>query len=129
MNILIAEDEFLITLTLKVQLEAMGHTVVGTSRDGEAAVALAKQLRPDLVLMDIGMPGMDGIAATAEIMAQAPVPIVMLTAHNDRQRVQQAMRAGAAAYLLKPISESQLKRAIGASVARFNEANTETPQD
>jgi len=121
MNILIAEDEFLITLTLKSQLEAMGHNVIGTSSDGEAAVALAKELRPDLVLMDIGMPKMDGIAATARIMAEAPVPVVVLAAYNDRRRVQDAMRAGAAAYVLKPVNEAQLKRAIGDSVARFKD--------
>jgi response regulator NasT len=121
MNILIAEDEFLITLTLKSQLEAMGHQVIATSSDGEAAVALAKELRPDLVLMDIGMPKLDGIAATARIMAEAPAPVVMLTAYNDRRRVQDAMRAGAAAYVLKPVNEAQLKRAIGDSVARFKQ--------
>jgi response regulator NasT len=121
MNILIAEDEFLITLTLKSQLEAMGHQVIGTSSDGEAAVALAKELRPDLVLMDIGMPKLDGIAATARIMAEAPAPVVMLTAYNDRRRVQDAMRAGAAAYVLKPVNEAQLKRAIADSVARFKQ--------
>jgi YesN/AraC family two-component response regulator len=112
MNILIAEDEFLITLTLKSQLEAMGHQVVGMPRDGEAAVTAARDLRPDLVLMDIGMPGLDGISATAKIMAEAPTPVIMLTAYNDRQRVQDAIRAGATAYLLKPVNETQLRRAL-----------------
>ena len=129
MNILIVEDEFLITLTLKSQLEALGHRVVGTSRDGQTAVSLAKDLRPDLVLMDIGMPGMDGIAATAKIMAETPMPVVMLTAYNDRQRVQEAMRAGATAYLLKPVNEGQLERAIGDTIARFENAHCEAPQD
>ena len=128
MNILIAEDEFLITLTLKAQLEAMGHKVIGTSRDGATAVALARELRPELVFMDIGMSGMDGIAATAQIMAEMPVPVVMLTAYNDRQRVQDAMRAGAAAYVLKPANEAQLRRAIRDSVARFKQANAESSQ-
>ncbi len=127
MKILIAEDEYLITLTLKAQLEAMGHAVVGTSRDGETALALAKELRPDLVLMDIGMPGMDGIAATARIMAEAPTPVVVLTAYNDRQRVQDAMHAGAAAYLLKPVNEAQLRRTLAESVARFRRARTQAP--
>lgn len=127
MNIVIAEDEYLITLTLKAQLEAMGHTVVGTSTGGDAAVTLAKQLRPDLILMDIGMPGMDGITATARIMSEAPVAIVILTAYNDRARVDGALRAGAAAYLLKPISDTQLKRAIDAAVERFGEAHGQSP--
>ena len=112
MNILIAEDEFLITLTLKSQLEAMGHRVIGMPRDGDAAVTATRDLRPDVVLMDIGMPGLDGISATAKIMAETPTPVIMLTAYNDRQRVQDAIRAGATAYLLKPVNESQLKRAI-----------------
>jgi response regulator NasT len=67
------------------------------------------------------MPKLDGIAATARIMAEAPAPVVMLTAYNDRRRVQDAMRAGAAAYVLKPVNEAQLKRAIGDSVARFKQ--------
>jgi len=120
-TILVAEDEFLITLALKAQLEAMGHRVVGTPRDGETAVALAKELRPDIVLMDIGMPVVDGIAATARIMAETPVPVIMLTAYNDRQRVQEAIRAGAAAYLLKPVNEAQLKRTIEDAIKRFQQ--------
>jgi response regulator NasT len=128
-NILIAEDEFLITLALKAQLEAMGHRVVGMPRDGEAAVALAKELKPDIVLMDIGMPLVDGIAATARIMAEAPAPVIMLTAYNDRQRVQDAIRAGAVAYLLKPVNESQLKRAIDDTVARFKHASAKPAKE
>ncbi|UCH33381.1 MAG: response regulator [Armatimonadota bacterium] len=127
MNILVAEDEFLITLTLKTQLEAMGHRVVGMPRDGEEAVALAKELRPDVVLMDIGMPGVDGIAATARIMSEAPVPVIMLTAYNDRRRVQEAIRAGAVAYLLKPVNETQLRQAIEETVTRFKQAQGESP--
>ena len=128
-NILIAEDEFLITLALKGQLEAMGHNVVGMPRDGEAAVALTKELKPDIVLMDIGMPLVDGITATARIMAEAPAAVIMLTAYNDRQRVQEAIRAGAVAYLLKPVNESQLKRAIDETAARFKQAGVEPPKE
>ena len=128
MNILVAEDEFLITLALKAQLEAMGHCVVATPRDGETAVALAKELRPDIVLMDIGMPLVDGIAATAKIMAETPVPVIMLTAYNDRQRVQEAIRAGAAAYLLKPVNEAQLKRTIEDAIKRFQQGQRQRPR-
>jgi CheY-like chemotaxis protein len=126
-NILIAEDEFLITLTLKSQLEAMGHRVVAMPRDGDAAVTATKDLCPDVVLMDIGLPGLDGIAATARIMADAPTPVIMLTAYNDRQRVQEAIRAGAAAYLLKPVNETQLKRAIDDIAARPNKTQSQEP--
>lgn len=128
MNILVAEDEFLITLALKAQLEGMGHRVVATPRDGETAVALAKELRPDIVLMDIGMPLVDGIAATAKIMAETPVPVIMLTAYNDRQRVQEAIRAGAAAYLLKPVNEAQLKRTIEDAIKRFQQGQRQRPR-
>jgi response regulator NasT len=127
-NILVAEDEFLITLTLKAQLEAMGHRVVGMPRDGESAVAQTKKLRPDMVLMDIGMPGLDGIAATARIMSETPTPVIMLTAYNDRQRVQEALRAGAVAYLLKPVNEAQLKRAIDDTTTRFGQGWSKQPK-
>jgi CheY-like chemotaxis protein len=126
-NILVAEDEFLITLTLKAQLEAMGHRVIGMPRDGQAAVDMAKEMKPDIVLMDIGMPGLDGIAATAQIMAEAPMPVIMLTAYNDRQRVQDAIRAGAVAYLLKPVNEAQLRRAIDDTAARFSQGWPKSP--
>jgi len=126
-NILVAEDEFLITLTLKAQLEAMGHRVVGMPRDGQAAVDMARDMKPDIVLMDIGMPGVDGIAATAQIMEDTPTPVIMLTAYNDRQRVQEAIRAGAVAYLLKPVNETQLKRAIDDTAARFKQGRPQSP--
>jgi len=127
-NILVADDEFLITLTLKAQVEAMGHRVVGMPRDGEAAVTQTKELRPDMVLMDIGMPGLDGIAATVRIMSEAPTPVIMLTAYNDRKRVQEAIRAGAVAYLLKPVNEAQLKRAIDDTTTRFRQAWAKEPK-
>lgn len=111
-KVLLAEDEFLISLTLKTQLEAMGYEVVATPQDGAKAVALTCQLRPDVVLMDIGMPGMDGIAATQAIMAQRPTPVVMLTAYNDKQRITLAEQAGAVCYLLKPVVNAQLHDAI-----------------
>jgi len=111
-KILLAEDEFLIALTLKVQLEAMGYQVVATPQDGIKAVALTKQLRPDVVLMDIGMPGMDGITATQAIMKEAPTPVVMLTAYNDRARMAQAVQAGAVGYVFKPVVDAQLRAAI-----------------
>jgi len=77
--------------------------------------------------MDIGMPGLDGIAATAKIMAETPTQVIMLTAYNDRQRVQDAIRAGATAYLLKPVNESQLKRAIDDIAGGFKKIRAQKP--
>ena len=111
-RVLVAEDEFIIALTLKTLLERMGHEVVGTPRDGAQAVALTDALRPDVVLMDIGMPELDGIAATRQIMDRCPTAVVVLSAYNDRERVADAMEAGAVAYLLKPVVEDELRRTV-----------------
>jgi len=111
-RVLVAEDEFIISLALKTLLTEMGYEVVGTARDGTEAVASCAALRPDLVLMDIGMPGLDGIGATREIMARCPTPVVILSAYNDRDRVSGALEAGAVAYLIKPVVEGELKAAI-----------------
>jgi response regulator NasT len=111
-RVLVAEDEFIISLSLKTLLTEMGHEVVATARDGAQAVQHCVTHRPDLVLMDIGMPTVDGITATREIMARCPTPIVVLSAYNDRDRVANALEAGAVAYLLKPIVEGELRAAI-----------------
>jgi len=117
-RVLLAEDEFLISLTLRLQLEAMGYLVVATPQDGAKAVALTQQLRPDVVLMDIGMPGMDGITATEIIMKECPTPVVMLSAYNDRLRSQRAQRAGAVGYVYKPVMDNQLRDAIDMALGR-----------
>jgi len=116
-RVLIAEDEFLIALTLKMQLEGLGYEVVGTPQSGAQAVEMVKELQPDVVLMDIGMAEVDGISATEQIMAETPTPIVMLTAYSDRQRVKKALAAGAKAYVLKPVIDSQLNSAIESAVS------------
>ncbi len=108
---MVVEDEFVVSLTLKVQLEAVGCEVVGVAREADAAVELASRLRPDLILMDIGLPGRNGVEATREIMARAPTPIIVVTAYGD-ERVQGALAAGARLALTKPIVEEQLARAI-----------------
>ena len=111
-RVLVAEDEFVISLALKTLLTEMGHEVVATARNGAEAVESCAALRPDLVLMDIGMPGLDGIGATKEIMARCPTPVVILSAYNDRDRVSGALEAGAVAYLIKPVVEGELNAAI-----------------
>ena len=111
LRVLVVEDEFVILLTLKVQLEAIGCEVVGTAREADAAVDLARTLRPDVVLMDVGLPGKDGAEATKAIMLEAPTRIILVTAYGD-ERVDRAVAAGARAVLTKPILQEQLARAI-----------------
>jgi response regulator NasT len=110
-RVLVVEDEFVILLTLKVQLEAIGCEVVGTARDADTAVNMARTLRPDVVLMDVGLPEKDGVEATRAIMGECPTKIVLVTAYDD-ERVDKAMAAGARVVLTKPIAQEQLARAI-----------------
>jgi len=110
-RVLVVEDEFVVSLTLRVQLEAVGCEVVGTAREADTAVELAAELRPDIILMDIGLPGKDGVEATREIMERAPAPIIVVTAYGD-ERVQRALAAGARVALTKPILEEQLAQAL-----------------
>jgi DNA-binding NarL/FixJ family response regulator len=109
---MIAEDEFLVSLTMRAQLESMGYEVVGISETGGQAIEMTKALRPDVVIMDIGMPEMDGIEATRRIMAETPTPVLMLTAYGDRGRIGAALEAGARGYLVKPAVAEQIRRAI-----------------
>jgi response regulator NasT len=110
-SVLVVEDEFIVSLTLKVQLEALGCKVVGTARDAKNALRKTQELRPDVVLMDIGLYGSDGIEATQAIMSHAPTPVIVVTAYGD-DRVQHALRAGARLALTKPVVEEQLAQAI-----------------
>lgn len=110
-RVLVVEDEFVVSLTLRVQLEAVGCEVVGTAREADTAVDLAVELRPDVILMDIGLPGKDGVEATREIMERTPTPIIVVTAYGD-ERVQRALAAGARVALTKPVLEEQLAQAL-----------------
>jgi DNA-binding NarL/FixJ family response regulator len=110
-RVLVVEDEFVISLTLKVQLEAIGCEVVGTARDADTAVELARALRPDVILMDLGLPGKDGAEATRVIMIEAPTKVILVTAYGD-ERIDRALEAGACLVLTKPIVQEQLARAI-----------------
>ncbi len=120
-RVLIAEDEALIRLDLAEMLAEQGYQVVGQAGDGEQAVAMAVELRPDLVILDVKMPRKDGIEAAAEIMAAHIAPVVMLTAFSQIDLVQRARDAGAMAYLVKPFSPGDLLPAIELAVARFAE--------
>ena len=120
-RVVIAEDETLIRMDLAEMLAEEGYDVVGQAGDGEAAVALALELRPDLVVMDVKMPKLDGIAAAAQIAEARVAPVVMLTAFSQRDLVERARQSGAMAYLVKPFTKSDLVPAIEMARTRFAE--------
>jgi len=120
-RILIAEDETIIRLDVRTLLEKAGHEVVAEARDGEEAVALAAEHDPDLIVMDVRMPHLDGIEAARQISDRKPVPIVMLTAYAEEDLVTRASEAGAFAYLVKPFREVDLLPALNTARARFEE--------
>lgn len=118
---MIAEDEALIRLDLAEMLAEEGYDVVGQAGDGEAAVALAMEHRPDLVVMDVKMPRLDGIAAASQIARARIAPVVMLTAFSQRELVDRARESGAMAYLVKPFTSTDLIPAIEMAMSRFAE--------
>jgi two-component system, response regulator PdtaR len=122
-RVVIAEDEALIRLDLKEMLEEDGYVVVGEASDGEAAVKLTESLRPDLVIMDIKMPGLDGISAAERITADHLAAVVILTAFSQRDLVLRARDAGAMAFLVKPFTKADLVPAIEIAVSRFQEVS------
>jgi response regulator NasT len=121
MRILVCEDEGLTVLKLRRLLTAAGHTVVGEAKDGEECLAQSEQAQPDLVLMDIKMPGLDGIETTRRLLEKRPVAVVMLTAYSDDETVRAATEAGACAYLVKPVNRCQLLSALHVAASRFAE--------
>ena len=121
LRVLIAEDEALIRLDLREMLQEEGFDVVGEAGDGERAVELAKELSPDLVICDVKMPKMDGIAAAALITEARIAPVVMLTAFSQRDLIERARDAGAMAYLVKPFQKRDLLPAIEMATSRFAE--------
>jgi response regulator NasT len=120
-RVLIAEDEALIRMDLAEMLAEEGYDVVAAVEDGEKAVDQTRELRPDLVIMDVKMPRLDGIAAAEQIAAERIAPVVMLTAFSQRDLVERARDAGAMAYLVKPFTKSDLAPAIEMAVSRFAE--------
>jgi two-component system, response regulator PdtaR len=120
-SVLVAEDETIIRLDLCAQLEESEYTVCGQATNGHEAVALARTLQPDIALLDVKMPGLDGIEAARMILAERPIPILMLTAYNDEQLVRRAAKAGVYAYLVKPFRPADLMPAIETAVARYEE--------
>jgi response regulator NasT len=121
LRILVAEDETIIRLDLKETLERAGFDVCAEARDGEEAVALARAEHPDLAVLDVKMPRLDGIEAARRILAERPLPIVMLTAYGQDELVARAVEAGVFGYLVKPFRETDLLPAIQAARARHAE--------
>jgi response regulator NasT len=120
-RVVIAEDEALIRMDLAEMLAEEGYDVVAAVEDGEQAVSRTEELRPDLVILDVKMPRLDGIAAAQRIASQRIAPVVMLTAFSQRDLVESARDAGAMAYLVKPFGKSDLVPAIEMAVSRFAE--------
>jgi AmiR/NasT family two-component response regulator len=120
-KVLIAEDEALIRLDLKEMLEEEGYSVVAEVGDGQQAVDRAQELRPDLVILDIQMPVLDGLAAAEQIASARIAPVIVLTAFSQRELVERARDAGAMAYLVKPFDQTDLVPAIEMAVSRFTE--------
>ncbi len=119
LRVLIVDDDPTTTKLAQLELGVLGHDVVGLAEDGKTGIELTLSLRPDLVLMDISMPVMDGLEATRLIQERCPCPVVLLTAHEDQTWVDRASEAGAGAYLVKPPRRQDLARAIAIASARF----------
>ena len=121
MRILVAEDETIIRLDLVEMLGRAGHEVCAEARDGAEAVDLAREHRPDLAILDVKMPKLDGIEAARRIIDERPIPIVMLTAYGQDELVSRAVEAGVFGYLVKPFRESDLLPALHTASARYGE--------
>ena len=121
LNIVIADNESIIRMDLREMLEEQGHTIVGEAHDGKQALELTRKYRPDLVMMDIKMPNMDGITAATTIADEGISPVILLTAFSDSEIVSRAKDAGVLAYLVKPIREESISPAIEIALSRWQE--------
>jgi AmiR/NasT family two-component response regulator len=120
-HVVIADDDPIIRMDLREMLGGMDYEVAGEASDGKSAVELARKLKPDLVIMDIKMPELDGIEAARVLTSEEVAPVLMLTAYSDPDLVQRATQAGVINYLVKPFREAQLGPAIEVTLARFRE--------
>ena len=120
-RIVIADDEPVMRLDLQEMLENLGHEVVGQAGDGQSALDQARELRPDLVILDIKMPELDGVSVARTLTEERVAPVLLLTAYSDREFVDGARDAGVMGYIVKPFGEAQLVPAIEVALARFQE--------
>lgn len=120
-RILIADDEAVLRLDLRIILETLGHVVIGEADNGEAAIVLARRLRPDLTIMDVMMPGKNGLEAAEAINQERLGPVILLTAYSDVPLIEQASRAGVLAYLVKPYRQQEIQPAVEIAIARYRE--------
>lgn len=121
MRVLIADDEAVIRMGLRTMLEDKGHQVVATATDGASAIQMMRTERPEVILLDIKMPGMDGLEAARRIMQERPTPVVMLTAFSQRDLVNEAREAAVFGYLVKPVKEDLLDATLDLAMTRFKE--------
>ncbi len=120
-RLVIADDESIIRMNLKETLVGLGYLVVGEAGDGVSVINLARELKPDLVLMDIKMPKLDGIQAARILTEEKIAPVLLLTAYSDRELVERAKEAGVVNYVVKPFREAELLPAIEIAMARYQE--------
>ena len=120
-RIVLADDESIIRMDLKEMLTALGYVVVGEAGDGRSTINLARELRPDLMIMDIQMPDLDGIDAARILTEENIAPVLLLTAYSQQELVERAKQAGVVGYIVKPFRESDLKPAIEVALARYRE--------
>ena len=120
-RVLIAEDDYLVSETIKRALKELDYELVGKASDGAKAVKMACNVHPDVVLMDIQMPEIDGLEATRQIQTRCPMPVVVLTAHESKELVEKASEVGVSAYLIKPPKKTEIERAIVIALARHED--------
>jgi AmiR/NasT family two-component response regulator len=121
LKVLIVEDESLIAAGLQAQLKKIGHIVIGHAKDGQTAMAMVKKLNPDLVLMDINMPGMNGLEAAERLAVETPVAMVILTGYSEVSFINKASELGIEGYLVKPVTEEDLKPALELAYKNFRQ--------
>jgi AmiR/NasT family two-component response regulator len=120
-RVIVADDESIVRMDLREMLESLGYLVVGEAGDGESAVHLSRELKPNIVIMDIKMPGMDGIEAGRILTEERIAPVLLLTAYSQQDLVDRAKEAGVMAYIVKPFHEADLAPAIEVALRRWNE--------